>query len=36
LLDGLSESAAADAGISSVEAGELRAIPISVNSGSRG
>ncbi len=36
LLDGLSESAASDAGFSSVEAGELRAIPISVNSGSRG
>ncbi|MCP9941754.1 DoxX family protein [Cyanobium sp. ATX 6E8] len=36
LLVDLSESAASDAGVSSVEAGELRAIPISVNSGSRG
>ena len=36
LLDDLSESAASDAGVSSGEAGELRPIPISVNSGSRG
>ncbi|MCP9889611.1 DoxX family protein [Cyanobium sp. Aljojuca 7D2] len=36
LLDDLSESAASDAGVSSAEAGELRAIPISVNSGFRG
>jgi putative oxidoreductase len=36
LLDDLSESAASDAGVSSGEAGELRAIPISVNSGPRG
>ena len=36
LLDDLSESAASDAGVSSGEAGELCAIPISVNSGSRG
>jgi putative oxidoreductase len=36
LLDDLSESATSDAGVSSEEAGELRAIPISVDSGSRG
>ena len=36
LLDGLSEAAASEGGVFSWEAGELCAIPISVNSGSRG
>ncbi len=36
MLDDPSESAASDADVSSGQAGELRAIPISVNSGSRG
>ena len=36
LLDGLSAAAASEGGVFSWEAGELCAIPISVNSGSRG
>ncbi len=36
LLDDISLSAASEGGVSSAEAGELRAIPIRVNSGSQG
>jgi putative oxidoreductase len=36
LLDDISLSAASEGGVSSAEAGELRAIPIRVNSGAQG